>query len=68
MNKVPDDYDASSVDCGGGITELFVSRQKFDDFTAQVVAQRGSFELIEPRRRDVEDYFLSLVNLKKEPV
>lgn len=68
MKIVPDDYHASAVDCGGGITELFVSRQKFDNFTALVVAQEGSFELIEPRRRDVEDYFLSLVQHKKESV
>ena len=54
-----------AVDCGDSIVEIFVPRDRFDAFAAQVLATGGSFDLIEPRRRDVEDYFLSLVRDSK---
>ena len=54
-----------AVDCGDGIVEVFVPRDRFDAFAAQMLATGGSFDLIEPRRRDVEDYFLSLVRDSK---
>ncbi|MGD9849110.1 MAG: ABC transporter ATP-binding protein [Desulfuromonas sp.] len=50
-----------AVVCGEGVIEVFVPRQEFDIFAARLVNQGGAFDLIEPRRRDVEDYFLSLV-------
>lgn len=54
-----------AVDCGDGLVEVFVPRDRFDAFAAQMLATGGSFDLIEPRRRDVEDYFLSLVRDSK---
>ncbi|MDO9081452.1 MAG: ABC transporter ATP-binding protein [Desulfuromonadales bacterium] len=47
--------------CGDGVCELFVPRDRFDIFATDLVNSGGSFDLIEPRRRDVEDYFLDLV-------
>jgi ABC-2 type transport system ATP-binding protein len=47
--------------CGGDLCELFVPRDRFDSFAAELLKIGGSFELVEPRRRDVEDYFLNLV-------
>lgn len=47
--------------CGAERCEVFVPRQHFDAFAADILANGGSFALIEPRRRDIEDYFLSLV-------
>lgn len=52
-------YEAES--CGAELCEIFVPRHRFDAFAAEILASGGSFDLIEPRRRDVEDYFLSLV-------
>jgi len=49
------------VHCHANVCEVFVLRDRFDDFAAAVVGQRASFDLIEPRRRDVEDYLLDLV-------
>lgn len=43
------------------VCEVFVQRDRFDAFAAVVVGHGGSFDLIEPRRRDVEDYLLNLV-------
>jgi len=48
-------------DAGAGFCELFVPRVEFDDFAAALLKGGGSFDLIEPRRRDIEDYFLQLV-------
>lgn len=48
-------------DLGSGFSELFVSREEFDTFAAKLLKSGGSFDLIEPRRRDVEEYFLKLV-------
>lgn len=44
-----------------GICELFVPRLRFDAFAAELLAAGGAFELVEPRRRDIEEYFLALV-------
>jgi hypothetical protein len=41
---------------------VFLPRPRFDTFAAELLAGGGSFDLVEPRRRDVEDYFLELVN------
>lgn len=49
------------VDCGDGTFETFVLRSDFDELSFKVLQNGGSFDLIEPRRRDVEDYFLKLV-------
>jgi ABC-2 type transport system ATP-binding protein len=49
------------VTCGDGICELFVPRDGYDSFAAELLKSGGSFDLIEPRRRDVEEYFLDLV-------
>ena len=47
--------------CGDGICEVFVPRDRYDTFAADLLKNGGSFDLIEPRRRDVEEYFLDLV-------
>ncbi len=49
------------VTCGDGICELFVPRDGYDVFAAELLKRGGSFDLIEPRRRDIEEYFLALV-------
>lgn len=50
---------------GGGVCEIFVPRIRFDDFAGKVLEAGGSFDLIEPRRRDMEEYFLALVRSAK---
>ena len=52
--------------CGDGICELFVPRDSYDFFATDLLKNGGSFDLIEPRRRDVEEYFLALVRAKGE--
>jgi ABC-2 type transport system ATP-binding protein len=47
--------------CANGICELFVPRDRYDTFAAELLKSGGSFDLIEPRRRDIEEYFLALV-------
>ncbi len=54
------------VTCGDGICELFVPRDGYDSFASELLKNGGSFDLIEPRRRDVEEYFLALVRAKGE--
>jgi len=49
------------VECGNGVCELFVPRDRFDAFAEELRQSGGCFDLVEPRRRDVEDYFLELV-------
>lgn len=43
------------------VCQLFVERDRFDQFAADLTDAGGSFDLVEPRRKDVEDYFLGLV-------
>jgi ABC-2 type transport system ATP-binding protein len=45
----------------GDVCELFVSRARYDTFAADLLKHGGTFDLIEPRRRDIESYFLDLV-------
>lgn len=47
--------------CGDGVCEVFVPRDRYDIFASDLLKSGGSFDLIEPRRRDVEEYFLDLV-------
>lgn len=54
------------VACGDGIYELFVPRDRYDIFAAELLKSGGSFDLIEPRRRDIEEYFLALVRASGE--
>jgi hypothetical protein len=51
----------SAVLCSDDCREVFVPRDNFDAFAASIIESGGSFDLVEPRRQDVEDYFLSLV-------
>ena len=55
----------SAEQCGGGVSEVFVPRNQFDAFSASLLSSGGSFDLVEPRRRDIEDYFLALVEKYK---
>jgi ABC-2 type transport system ATP-binding protein len=52
-------YDIVNLD--HGVSEAFVPRDRYDAFAADLLRDGGSFELIEPRRRDLEEYFLDLV-------
>lgn len=52
--------------CGDGLCELFVPRENYDSFASDLLKKGGSFELIEPRRRDVEEYFLNLIRVSGE--
>lgn len=54
------------ITCSDGICELFVPRDGYDSFASELLKNGGSFDLIEPRRRDVEEYFLALVRAKGE--
>jgi ABC-2 type transport system ATP-binding protein len=54
------------VSCGDGLSELFVPRDRYDRFASDLLKIGGSFDLIEPRRRDIEDYFLNLVHVSGE--
>ncbi len=54
------------VICAEGICELFVPRDRYDTFAAELLKSGGSFDLIEPRRRDIEEYFLALVRATGE--
>jgi len=54
------------IDCGEGVCEVFVPRDHYDAFAAELLSSGGSFDLIEPRRRDVEKYFLNLVRNSSE--
>lgn len=47
--------------CDGGLVEIFVPRSRFDNFSTEFLSSGGSFDLVEPRRRDIENYFLDLV-------
>ncbi len=49
-----------------GSAKLFVPRDRYDTFAADLLKEGGSFDLIEPRRRDVEEYFLDLVRTRGE--
>lgn len=51
----------NATSCGEGVFQLFVERSGFDNFATELLQGGGSFDLIEPRRRDVEEYFLNLV-------
>ncbi len=48
-------------ECGRGVYEGVVPRIEFDRFAATILSSGGSFDLIEPKRRDIEDFFLTLV-------
>lgn len=52
-------------DCGGGVFQLFVERSHFDNFVSTLLQKGGSFDLVEPRRRDIEDYFLNIVKTSR---
>ena len=56
----------SAVSGSGDVYEVFVPHAEFDVFAAEFLSSGGAFDLVEPRRRDVEDYFLALVEKFKE--
>ena len=51
----------SAVQGSSNVYEVFVPHAEFNPFSAELIASGGLFDLVEPRRRDVEDYFLALV-------
>jgi ABC-2 type transport system ATP-binding protein len=48
------------------VCELFVPRDRYNAFAADLLKNGGSFDLVEPRRRDIESYFLELVRTSGE--
>jgi len=59
-------HELEGITCADGVCEVFVPRKTYDTFAAGLLKNGGSFDLIEPRRRDVEDYFLDLVRSSSE--
>jgi ABC-2 type transport system ATP-binding protein len=58
-----DDEDGFSSSQGaGGLLEAFVQRDHFNRFMELVNARNGKIHLVETRRRDLEDFFLQIVN------
>jgi len=51
----------SAVSGSGDVYEVFVPHADYNTFAAELLASGGLFDLVEPRRRDIEDYFLALV-------
>lgn len=49
---------------GVGAYEAYVPRDRFQEFMEIVFKSGGSVELIEPRRKDLESYFLDIVGRK----
>ena len=47
--------------CGAGEAEIFIDRDEFDAVASRLLSVGISFSSIEPRRHDIEDYFLRLV-------
>ena len=45
-----------------GLKEVFVQRDEFNRFMGLVNARNGRVHLVETRRRDLEDFFLQIVN------
>lgn len=45
----------------GDLWEYFVPKEKFNEFVAQVATSGNKVELIETRRRDLEEFFLEIV-------
>ena len=58
--------DFGAVTCVDDACELFVARDRYDVFAADLLKRGGSFDLVEPRRRDIESYFLELVRATGE--
>lgn len=51
----------------GDLREYSVSRENFNDFVALVAAGGGKINLIEARRKDLEEFFLDIVKLSNAP-
>ncbi len=45
----------------GGMREFLVPKDQFNDFIAQVAVEDGKVELIETKRKDLEEFFLEIV-------
>jgi len=45
----------------GGVTEVFVPSNELNDFLAKVTEARANILLMEPHRRDLEQFFLEIV-------
>lgn len=57
--KLLDGYE--SKQCSEGLTELFVPRAELNNFMAQIASDELKVQLIEPRRRNLENFFLDIV-------
>jgi ABC-2 type transport system ATP-binding protein len=52
--------------CASGIREVFVPRDDLNHFMVAVACDRGEIKLMEPRRRNIEQFFLDIVQREKE--
>lgn len=51
----------------GNMREFFVPKEYFNDFVAKIAAGRGKVELIETKRKDLEEFFLEIVKRDNAP-
>lgn len=54
-------YDVRMINTGGQIEELFVKKDDLQPFIQQSVAESRSIDRVEPRRKDMEAFFLEIV-------
>lgn len=50
------------IEAGSPVYEFYVSRNALDRFVAQLSSVSATIELIEPRRKDLEGFFLDIVS------
>ncbi|MCK4509316.1 MAG: ABC transporter ATP-binding protein, partial [Desulfuromonadales bacterium] len=48
-------------ECSSGISEIFVPCNDLNHFMALIAAESARVQLIEPKRRDLEQFFLDIV-------
>jgi ABC-2 type transport system ATP-binding protein len=52
---------AGVVSRSDDLHEVYVAREDFSEFMARLAACRCTVSLVEPRRKDLEDFFLDIV-------
>jgi len=63
LEAVEDIFSAfSSVEKAQGVKEIYVPRDKFNEFAGKVVKAGGEIVLIEPKRKDIEAFLLDVVS------
>lgn len=60
-SPIPDPASFSATIRGGGVFEVFVPRPRYQEFMEWLFVNGGTVELVEPKRRSLEAYFLEVV-------